>query len=172
MRIIEKLNYKGRTMLLNNNLIFGMELEGHLTSRFIDRSSPDFLRTRRERASYMAKKLVEFGIDYVFVNDQENSVLYQFDPKDHPASKLARECDSIELVSSKKAKSSRKVIFIKDGVKYDYGIRLRVTSNNGINAFLGLSKSNKNSQIVLKLQQDAVHKLVKDHIECETISYA
>ena len=71
-------------------------------------------------------------IDYVFVNDQENSVLYQFDPKDHPASKLARECDSIELVSSKKAKSSRKVIFIKDGVKYDYGIRLRVTSNNGI----------------------------------------
>ena len=42
MRIIEKLNYKGRTMLLNNNLIFGMELEGHLTSRFIDRSSPDF----------------------------------------------------------------------------------------------------------------------------------
>lgn len=115
---------------------------------------------------------ITHGIDYVFVNDQENSVLYQFDPKNHPASKLARECDSIELVSSKKAKSSRKVIFIKDGVKYDYGIRLRVTSNNGINAFLGLSKSNKNSQIVLKLQQDAVHKLVKDHIECETISYA
>ena len=72
MRIIEKLNYKGRTMLLNNNLIFGMELEGHLTSRFIDRSSPDFLRTRRERASYMAKKLVEFGIDYVFVLTDES----------------------------------------------------------------------------------------------------
>ena len=115
---------------------------------------------------------IAHGIDYVFVNDKENSVLYQFDPEDHPATKLARECDSIELVSSGNAKSSRKVIFIKDGVKHDYGIRLRITSNNGITAFLGLSKSNNNSQIVLKLQQDAVHKLVKEHIECKTISYA
>ena len=115
---------------------------------------------------------IAHGIDYVFVNDKENSILYQFDPQDHPAIKLARECDSIKLVSSKRAKSSRKVIFIKDGVKHDYGIRLRVTSNNGITAFLGLSKSNKNSQVVLKLQQDAVHKLVKEYIECKTISYA
>ena len=112
------------------------------------------------------------GIDFVFVNDKENSVLYQFDPEHHPAIKLSRECDTVKLVTPTKAKSSRKVIFIKDGVEYDYGIRLRVTSNNGINAFLGLSKSNKNSQVVLKLQQDAVHKLVKEHIECETISYA
>ena len=112
------------------------------------------------------------GIDYVFVNDKENNILYQFDPENHPAIKFAKECDSIELISSKKAKSSRKVVFIKDGVKYDYGIRLRITSNNGITAFLGLSKSNKNSQVVLKLQQDAVHKLVKEYIKCETISYA
>ena len=111
------------------------------------------------------------GIDFVFVNDKENNVLYQFDPENHPAIKLARECDSIELVSSKKAQSSRKVIFIKDGVKYDYGLRLRVTSNNGIKALLGLSKSNKNSQVVIKLQQDAVHRLVKEHIDCKTISY-
>ena len=114
---------------------------------------------------------IAHGIDYVFVNDKENSILYQFDPQDHPAIKLARECDSIKLVSSKRAKSSRKVIFIKDGVKHDYGIRLRVTSNNGITAFLGLSKSNNNSQVVIKLQQDAVHKLVKEHIDCTTISY-
>ena len=84
------------------------------------------------------------GIDYVFVNDQENEVLYQFDPENHPAIELAKTCDSVELVTSKRAKSSRKVIFIKDGVRYDYGIRLRVTSNNGITAFLGLSKANKN----------------------------
>ena len=111
------------------------------------------------------------GIDYVFVNDQENEVLYQFDPENHPAIELAKTCDSVELVTSKRAKSSRKVIFIKDGVRYDYGIRLRVTSNNGITAFLGLSKANKNSQVVIKLQQDAVHKLVKQHIKCTKIDY-
>ncbi len=114
---------------------------------------------------------ITHGIDYVFVNDKENNVLYQFDPEDHPATKLAKECDSIALVSSGNAKSSRKVIFIKDGVTYDYGIRLRITSNNGITAFLGLSKSNRNSQVVIKLQQDAVHKLVKEHITCNTIPY-
>jgi hypothetical protein len=115
---------------------------------------------------------ITHGIDWVFVNDKENKVLYQFDPKNHPAIKLAKECDLIKFVTVRNAKGSRKVIFVKGGVEYDYGIRLRITNNNGINAFLGLSKSNNNSQIVLKLQQDAVHKLVKEHIECETISYA
>jgi len=116
-------------------------------------------------------KSISHGIDYVFVNDEENNILYQFDPEYHPAMNIAETCDSIRFVTIRNAKSSRKIIFTKDGVDYDYGLRLRITSNNGINAFLGLSKSNKNSQIVLKLQQDAVHKLVKDHIECAEISY-
>ena len=111
------------------------------------------------------------GIDFVFVNDKENKVLYQFNPEDHPVVQVAKECDSVKFVTTRDAKSSRKVIFIKDGVEHDYGIRLRITSNNGINAFLGLSKSNRNSQVVIKLQQDAVHKLVKEHITCNTISY-
>jgi len=111
------------------------------------------------------------GIDFVFVNDKENKVLYQFNPEDHPVVQVAKECDSVKFVTTRDAKSSRKVIFIKDGVEYDYGIRLRITSNNGINAFLGLSKSNRNSQVVIKLQQDAVHTLVQKHIICKTISY-
>ena len=111
------------------------------------------------------------GIDFVFVNDKENKVLYQFNPEDHPVVQVAKECDSVKFVTTRDAKSSRKVIFIKDGVEHDYGIRLRITSNNGINAFLGLSKSNRNSQVVIKLQQDAVHTLVQKHITCKTISY-
>ena len=106
------------------------------------------------------------------MNDKENKILYQFDPADHPVVDVARTCDSIKFVTARRAKSSRKVIFTKDGIDYDYGIRLRITSNNGITAFLGLSKSNNNSSVVLKLQQDAVHKLVKEHIECKTIDYA
>ena len=116
-------------------------------------------------------KSISHGIDYIFVNDQENESLYQFDPKDHPAIFIAETCDSIRFDTSRNAKSSRKIIFIKDGVDYDYGLRLRITSNNGINALLGISNSNKNSTIVLKLQQDAVHKLLKEHIVCKRISY-
>ena len=53
---------------------------------------------------------------------------------------------------------------------YDCGLRLRVTSNNGINAFLGNSKANRNSQVVMKLQQDQVNHLV-DNINAEVIDY-
>jgi hypothetical protein len=49
-----------------------------------------------------------------------------------------------------------------EGNVYDCGLRLRVTSNNGINAFLGASKANRNSQVVIKLQQDKVGKLLQE----------
>ena len=142
-----------------------------IREEFATLCSEAFTSLSNNQISELIVDAISDGIDYVFVNDQENKVLYQFNPENHPAIELAKTCDSIELVSTKRAKSSRKVIFIKDGVRYDYGIRLRVTSNNGITAFLGLSKANKNSQVVIKLQQDAVHKLVKQHINCETRSY-
>jgi hypothetical protein len=56
--------------------------------------------------------------------------------------------------------TSRKVVLVKDHHIVEVGLRLRVTSNNGIRAFLGLSKANRNSQVVLKLQQDRVDQLV------------
>ena len=56
--------------------------------------------------------------------------------------------------------TSRKVVLIKDHHIVEVGLRLRVTSNNGIRAFLGLSKANRNSSVVLKLQQDRVDQLV------------
>ena len=68
-----------------------------------------------------------------------------------------------------RGKSSRKIIFIAPGKGIndigsgvDIGLRVRVTSNNGIKAFLGLSKANKNSQIVIKIQQDKVQQFVTD----------
>ena len=56
--------------------------------------------------------------------------------------------------------TSRKVVLVKDSHIVETGLRLRVTSNNGIKAFMGLSKANRNSQVVLKLQQDRVQNLV------------
>tara|TARA_B100000131_G_C18103057_1_gene606746 strand:+ start:62 stop:886 length:825 start_codon:yes stop_codon:yes gene_type:complete len=61
-----------------------------------------------------------------------------------------------------RAKGSRRLLFT-DGIKeYNCGLRIRVTSNNGITAFLGLSKANRNSQVVFKLQQDKVSKLLTE----------
>jgi hypothetical protein len=57
-----------------------------------------------------------------------------------------------------------------EGNVYDCGLRLRVTSNNGINAFLGTSKANSNSQVVIKLQQDKVKQLLQQ-VEAERVQY-
>jgi len=137
----------------------------------------EFANTCSSAFDYLSKQQVcdliidsiSDGIDWVFVNDKQNNVLYQFNPEDHPAVKMAQTCDTVKFTGS--GKGSRKVTFIKDGIEYNYGIRLRITSNNGVTAFLGLSSVNNNSQIVIKLQQDSVHKLVKDWVDCTVISY-
>ena len=58
--------------------------------------------------------------------------------------------------------TSRRIVLKRMGQTIDTGLRLRVTSNNGIRAFLGLSKANRNSQVVLKLQQDKVAAMIND----------
>ena len=81
---------------------------------------------------------------------------------DHDAlqvSRLLRDGYSAVLVAGR-GMTSRKVVLIKGDDIVDCGLRIRVTSNNGVKAFLGLSKANRNSQIVLKLQQDRVDRLV------------
>ena len=152
-----------------------MDIENRVTrlsstrKKFADTCSAGFDYLSDKQVCDLIVDSISDGIDWVFVNDKENNVLYQFNPEDHPAVKMAQTCDSVKFTGS--GKSSRRVIFVKDGVEYNYGIRLRITSNNGVTAFLGLSKANKNSQIVIKLQQDSVHKLVKEWVDCKTISY-
>ena len=101
------------------------------------------------------------GYDIV-INDTESREVFIFAAEQHPVLAAIEQGYIPELVSTRGAKSSRKIVFRKGNETINTGLRLRVTSNNGINAFLGLSKANKNSQIVVKLQQDAVGQLVKD----------
>jgi len=97
------------------------------------------------------------GFDIV-INDVEINSLFAFPFENHPAVEYLNRGYSITLQG--KGKSSRKVLF-SDGINvYDCGLRIRVTSNNGINAFLGLSKANTNSQVVIKLQQDNIKQLL------------
>ena len=108
------------------------------------------------------------GFDVV-INDTKTSQIYVFDAGHHPAVDYISKGYSIVLKGN--GKSSRMVYFVDAAGKvYDCGLRLRVTSNNGINAFLGNSKANRNSQVVIKLQQDKVAQLLSS-VNAQATSY-
>ncbi len=96
----------------------------------------------------------------VVITDTNTDTLYVFGAEQHPAVGYINQ--GFTAVLQGKGKSSRKVLFSDGTNLYDCGLRIRVTSNNGIKAFLGLSKANKNSQVVIKLQQDKVKQLITD----------
>ena len=101
------------------------------------------------------------------VADTETDTLYIIDHAATPLVKLLGYGYTGHVVMGK-GKSSAKIIFsapgkdINDIGSVDIGLRIRCTSNNGIKAMLGLSKANKNSQTVVKIQQDRVQQFVKD----------
>ena len=66
----------------------------------------------------------------------------------------------VEAVPTDKISTSRKLVLRRGVYTVDTGLSLRLTSNNGIKAMLGISKSNKTSVPVLKLQQDNIQRLV------------
>lgn len=107
----------------------------------------------------LQRGLIDANADFdIVINDTKTKNLYVFAADQHPA--VAYINQGFSAVLQGKGKSSRKVLF-SDGINlYDCGLRIRVTSNNGINAFLGLSKANSNSQVVIKLQQDNVKQLL------------
>ena len=101
------------------------------------------------------------GYDIV-ITDGKAKKLYHFSADEHPVVKMLADGFTPVLAQPRKAgQTSRSIYFIKDGNVTDSGLRLRITSNNGISAFLGLSKANKTSSVVLKLQQDNVSGLLE-----------
>ena len=101
---------------------------------------------------------------HIWVRDSVSEELYRFMFKDHPAVRYIQNGFTARLVNaSGLAKTSRKIVF-NDGVTdYECGLRFRLTSNNGIGAFLGAPTKkggNKNGSVTIKLQQDGVTKLL------------
>ena len=91
--------------------------------------------------------------DYLihFANTPLNNAIINYIPSFKPA--------------TKNGQTSRKIIFTDHcGSTYDYGLRFRLVLNNGVGALLGLSKSNSNSQPVIKIQQDKVSNLIERNI--------
>jgi len=117
----------------------------------------------------LKRGLVDANSGYdVVINDTQSNTLYKFDAGQHPVVEYINKGYSPVLKGN--GKSSRKVYFTDGTDVYDCGLRLRVTSNNGINAFLGNSKANRYSQVVMKLQQDQVKNLV-DNTNATVIAY-
>lgn len=101
------------------------------------------------------------GYDIV-ITDTKASTLHHFPAEAHPV--LALLADGFIptfKAATREGQTSRSIVFGKGSQSIDVGLRLRITSNNGINAFLGLSKANASSSVVLKLQQDNVAGLLE-----------
>lgn len=115
--------------------------------------------TAEQLISFIQTQMIDANSEMmVAVNDSVANNLYVYSANEHPAVRYIKLGYTPFLKG--RAKGSRRLLFT-DGVKeYDCGLRIRVTSNNGINAFLGLSQANKNSSIVFKLQQDKINQLL------------
>lgn len=115
--------------------------------------------TAEQLTSFIQTQMIDANSEMmVAVNDSVANNLYVYSADEHPAVRYIQLGYTPFLKG--RAKGSRRLLFT-DGVKeYDCGLRIRVTSNNGIKAFLGLSKANKSSSVVFKLQQDKVKQLL------------
>jgi hypothetical protein len=96
----------------------------------------------------------------IAVNDIAEKKIYIYPANRHPVFEYVSKGFTAYLKGD--ADKSR-TIYFKDseGNHYNTGIRMRVVNNNGISAFLGTSKANSNSKVVIKLQQDKVGALIR-----------
>ncbi len=121
--------------------------------------------------AWLKKVLIEDNEDFsMVINDTNANRCYVAPHHGIRSCVLLNDGFVAELVEGK-GSTSRKVVLRKGEFVHDTGLRLRVTSNNGIKAFLGISKANKSSQVVLKLQQDKVQDLVNGAEGVQVIAY-
>jgi hypothetical protein len=102
----------------------------------------------------------QIGYDAI-VNDAKCKNFHIFDPTEHQAYQLILSGHNPKLFNARNAKCSRKVVFQLNTETIDTGLRLRVTTNNGITALLGLSKANSHTYGSVKLQQDSILRFFK-----------
>jgi hypothetical protein len=104
------------------------------------------------------------GIDLV-ISDRKEEEDYLIDFGNTPLNHAIMNYTPSFEPAKQSGQTSRKIVFTdQHGSTYDYGLRFRLVLNNGVGALLGLSKSNNNSQPVIKIQQDKVSKLIERNI--------
>ena len=107
----------------------------------------------------------------IVINDTKHERLHIMEADRLSMTKCIADGHAPILVKGK-GKSSRKLVFQYYFAEINLGLRVRVTSNNGIKAFLGLSKANKSSQVVIKVQQDNIKQFVTTDPNRMILTYA
>jgi hypothetical protein len=97
----------------------------------------------------------------IIITDSSTNTDYVYDFRDTPLYEAI--CNLVPRFEWGRGKTSARIVFYdSNNNKYDYGLRGRLVLNNGINALLGKSKSNKTSQPVFKVQQDKVGNMLAE----------
>ena len=92
------------------------------------------------------------------VTDRKANKIYAYNFADSPLGRHLHRQSKITIEPPRRgAKSSRKILFNGE----DIGLRLRIVTNNGVNALVGKSKSNKTSIPTVKFQQDSVERVLE-----------
>jgi len=112
---------------------------------------------------FLNHHVIEKNLDMkMWVVDVENKKFLVYNFESSPLYVLLENGYTPVLKETNKISTSRMVFFEKDGeTTEDIGIRIRLVTNNGMGALLGLSESNKSSSLTLKIQQDKVHNLIE-----------
>lgn len=101
------------------------------------------------------------GMD-IAITDQSTDTLYLFSADDMEVPRLLADGYKAQIVQTENIQTSRKIVFVKDGGIVDTGLRIRLVTNNGVGALMGLSKANKTSVPVIKIQQDKVNRVIRN----------
>jgi len=109
----------------------------------------------------LLKRANERNSDWMCVQTSEECVIVNHNKLEELSVHPYDESILYEL-RAPRAKSSRQVWRIKDGVATNTHLRLRLVLNNGVGALLALpTAKNKSSMLTIKIQQDNVDGLLK-----------
>jgi hypothetical protein len=114
-----------------------------------------------ESISSLLQKVHNRCPEFILIHEMKTNTLHTFshDSIDE-LSKFPTDTSTTYKLKKTRAKTSRQIWRVTNGVEVNTTLRLRLELNNGVTALLGLSKSNTNSNIVFKVQQDSVRKLI------------
>ena len=101
--------------------------------------------------------------EFILINDRSNNKLFMYN-KLNNFKEFTHYQDWTYKFKTARGKTSRMLFREKDGIEVNTNLRVRLVLNNGVNALVGQSNSNKTSVPCLKIQQDRVN-LLMDGIE-------
>jgi len=115
---------------------------------------------------FLNEFVINPNIDMIMIiTDVSDGVVYKYSFTETPIVNLMRDNYKSYIVESNK--QSKKILFTNGEETIDLGLRFRLHLNNGYRAWQGVN-GKKSSQLVVKIQQDRVDKLM-DSIENKTV---